>query len=286
MSATSAQTETPKNMINRVSTNELPVKNNLRMGYLFTSLIIIFTAIVAVAGIFFSDEIYLSAEAGHSFIANDVVTLFIGLPILLISMWLTHRDKLIGLLFWPGAIFYGLYNYTIYLFGAPLTIMYPLYLIIVTLSLYTTIGLVASIQGEPVKEKLTGHVSERISSVPLIFFGFIFGLRAIGLIASAAIEQEPLPGPELGLLVADFIACTAWLIGGILLWRRHALGYVAGTGLLFSTSMLFIGVIAVLLLQPIISGGPLLMMDVVVLAIMGLLCFVPFVLYVRGVVKS
>jgi len=286
MSATSVQTETPKNTINRVSTNELSVKNNLRMGYLFTSLIIIFTAIAAVAGIFFSDEIYLSAEAGHSFIANDVVTLFIGLPILLISMWLTHRDKLIGLLFWPGAIFYGLYNYTIYLFSAPLTIMYPLYLLIVTLSLYTTIFLVASIQGEPVKEKLTGYVSERLSSAPLIFFGFIFGLRAIGLMASAAIEQEPLPDPELGLLVADFIACAAWLIGGILLWRHQALGYVTGTGLLFSTSMLFIGVIAVLLLQPIISGGSLLVMDVIVLAIMGLLCFVPFVLYVRGVVKS
>ena len=62
---------------------------------------------------------------------------------------------------------------------------------------------------------------------------------------NAAIEQEALPDPELGLLIADFIACTAWLIGGILVWRRQALGYVTGTGLLFSTSMLFIGLIAI-----------------------------------------
>lgn len=286
MSATSAQTETPKNMINRVSTNELPVKNNLRMGYLFTSLIIIFTAIAAVAGIFFSDEIYLSAEAGHSFIANDVVTLFIGLPILLISMWLTHRGKLIGLLFWPGAIFYGLYNYTIYLFGAPLTIMYPLYLLIVTLSLYTTISLVASIQGESVKQQLTGHVPENISSAPLIGFGVLFGIRAIVMMVTAAINQTPLPAPELGLLVADFIACAAWVIGGIMLWRRQSLGYVTGMGLLFSSSMLFVGVIAILLLQPIVSGGPLLITDILVLLIMSLLCFVPFGLFLRGVIKS
>ncbi len=265
---------------------ELPVRNNLKMGYLFSILIVVFTAVASIAGILFADEIYHTTELEQSFIANDVVTLFIGLPILLISIWLTHRGMLVGLLFWPGAIFYGLYNYIVYLIGSPLTIVYPLYLIIVTLSIYTVIGLVASIDGEQVKQKLTGNVSERLSSAPLIALGFLFGARAIGMLVNAAINDNPLPDPELGLLVADFIACAAWVIGGGMLWRRQALGYVGGTGLLFSTSMLFIGLIVVLLLQPMISGGPLLIMDIVVVAIMGLICFVPFVLYVRGVVKS
>ena len=266
--------------------SKLPVRNNLKAGYLVSALIVLCTAIAAIAGIFYTDQIYPTTEARQAFIANDVVTLFIGLPILLISMWLTYRGKLIGLLFWPGAIFYGLYNYTTYLFGAPLTIMYPLYLIIVTLSIYTTIGLIATIRAEPVKQKLTGHVSEKLSSGPLIGLGVAFGMRALVILVTATIDQTSLPGPELGLLVADFIACAAWVIGGIMLWRRQALGYVTGPGLLFSISMLFIGVIAILLLQPIISAGPLLVMDILVLSIMGLICFVPFVLYVLGVIKS
>jgi hypothetical protein len=266
--------------------SKLPVRNNLKAGYLVSALIVLCTAIATIAGIFYTDQIYPTTEARQAFIANDVVTLFIGLPILLISMWLTYRGKLIGLLFWPGAIFYGLYNYTTSLFGAPLTIMYPLYLIIVTLSIYTTIGLIATIQSEPVKQKLTGHVSEKLSSGPLIGLGVAFGMRALVILVTATIDQTSLPGPELGLLVADFIACAAWVIGGIMLWRRQALGYVTGPGLLFSISMLFIGVIAILLLQPIISGAPLLVMDILVLSIMGLICFVPFVLYVRGVIKS
>lgn len=270
---------------NSVSTN-LPVRNNLKLGYLFSLLIVVLTGIAAIAGIMFADKIYPTTEVGQSFLTNDIVTLFIGLPILLISMWLTHRGKLIGLLFWPGAIFYGLYNYTIYLISSPLTIMYPLYLIIVTLSIYTIIGLVASIQGEPVRQQLTDHVSEKLSSAPLIGFGILFGIRAIVMMVTAAINQTPLPAPELGLLVADFIACAAWVIGGIMLWRRQSLGYVTGMGLLFCASMLFVGVIAILLLQPIISGGPLPVMDIIVLAIMSLICFIPFVLYVRGVVRS
>ena len=48
---------------------------------------------------------------------------------------------------WPGALLYGLYNYVAYLFGAPHTAVYPLYLFIVTLSLYTLIALVAARTG-------------------------------------------------------------------------------------------------------------------------------------------
>ena len=267
--------------------SKLPVRRSLKTAYLFSLLIVALTGIAAAAGILAADIIYPTAELKKSFIANDVVTLFIGLPILLISMWLTHRGKLIGLLFWPGAIFYGLYNYTAYLIGTPLTIMYPLYLIIVTISIYTIIGLVASIDSESVKQRLTGHISEKSASGVLMVFGFVFGLRAIiMMVMNAASSQTPLAGPELGVLVADFIACTAWLIGGVLLWQRQPLGYVAGMGLLFCASMLFVGVIAILLLQPIISGGPLPVIDIVVLLVMGLICFVPFVLFGRGVVRS
>ena len=225
----------------------MPLKYNLRLAYLFSLLIVLLTALASIAGILFPDFIYPTAEAQHAFLANDVVNLFIGLPILLLSMWLARREKLVGLLFWPGALFYGLYNYLVYLFGVPLTVMYPVYLVIVTLSIYTIIGLVAGIDGGSVKERLAGHVPERLAGGVLIGFGSLFGLRVIWVMASALAGQTLIAGSELGLLVADFIFSTALLIGGILLWRRQALGYVGGTGLLFQASMLFIGLIAVLI---------------------------------------
>ena len=60
------------------------------------------------------------------------------------------------------------------------------------------------------------------------------------------------------------------IAGGMLLWRRKALGFVAGTGLLFQTSMLFVGLIAILILQPMLTGVDFSLIDVLVVTIMGM----------------
>ena len=68
----------------------------------------------------------------------------------------------------------------------------------------------------------------------------------------------------------------------MLLWRRKALGYVVGLGLLFQASMLFIGLITLFLLQPLISGNHFRPGDVLVVFAMGLVCFIPFAYFVWG----
>ena len=264
----------------------LPVIYNLRPAYLLSLLIALLIGIASIAALLYPNAIYPTAELRRSFLANDVVNLVIGLPILIGSMWLTRRGKLIGLLFWPGALFYGFYNYMAYLFAMPLNAIFLFSLTIVTLSVYTLIGLVASIDGQSVKNRLNGRVPERFAGGVLIGFGALFILRAFAVIVSALANQTPTAGPELALLAVDFIASPAWIIGGVLLWRRQALGYVGGTGLLFQASMLFIGLIAILILQPFLSDVPFLPLDVIVVFVMGLICFIPFVLFVRGVVKS
>ena len=70
------------------------------------------------------------------------------------------------------------------------------------------------------------------------------------------------------------------------MWRREPLGYVGGTGLLFSASMLFVGIIGIVILQAIQSGAPFPLTDVLVLLAMGLICFIPFGFFIRGVAKS
>ena len=265
---------------------KLLVSHNLKLGYFFSTLILVTTAVASIAGLLYPNDIYPTDELRRSFLANDVVNLFIGLPILLLSMWLAWRGRLVGLLLWPGAIFYGLYNYLVYLFGMPLNVMFLLYLAVVTLSIYTIIGLVAGIDGEVVKRRLSGRVPERFAGGVLVILGLPFFWRVIVVIVSALLDQVPIPKTELALLVTDFLISPAWVIGGLLLWRRQALGYVSGTGLLFQASMLFIGAIAVLALQPFLVDTPLLLADIIALIVMGAVCFIPFGLFVRGVVKS
>jgi len=52
--------------------------------------------------------------------------------------------------------------------------------------------------------------------------------------------------------------------------------------MLFQGSMLFIALIIFLLLQPFLTTAPLAIADIVVIFMMGLICFIPFALFVRG----
>ena len=63
-------------------------------------------AAASLAGVFFRLALIPGRGAARrAFLANDLVNLLIGLPILLGSLELAKRGKLIGLLFWPGALF-------------------------------------------------------------------------------------------------------------------------------------------------------------------------------------
>lgn len=265
---------------------KLPLKGNPALLYASTIIIAILMAVAAGSGLLWSETIYPTSELLQSFLPTDVSLVFIGLPMLLVSMWLTWRGKLIGLLFWPGAVFFVLYNYIVYVLAMPLTAAYLLYLAVIPLSVYTLINLLASIDQREVKGRLEGAVSERLAGGVLAGLGFLFFLRAIYIIVSALTRQTLITETELAANSTDFIIAPAWVIGGMLLWRHQALGYTTGLGLLFQGSMLFIGLIIVLLLQPILADMPIGFVDVVVVFIMGLICFIPCGLFIRGVTRG
>jgi hypothetical protein len=50
--------------------------------------------------------------------------------------------------------------------------------------------------------------------------------------------------------------------------------------------MLFIALIVFLLLQPLLTAALFAIADVIVIFVMGLVCFIPFVLFARGVVAT
>jgi hypothetical protein len=268
------------------SLGKLPVRYSLAFAYASSFLIALLMAAASAAGLFFSDLIYPSEDLKQAFVANDVVNLFFGLPLLLGAVWLARSGKLIGLLFWPGMLLFVLYTYLAYAFGVPFNVLFLVYLLLVALSAYTVIGLVAGIDGAAVKQALAGAVSEKAGGGVLVGLGILFTLRNLGVVMAALNGGEPVTDAEAGVLTADFLLLPAWIIGGVLLWRREALGYAAGAGLLFQASSLFIGLIFFLILQPMLSGAPFALTDVVVVFIFGLVCFIPFGFFLRGAIAK
>ena len=264
----------------------LSVRRSLTLIYVLSVIIVLLMTAASVAGLLVRATVYPTDELVQAFVPNDVVTLLVGLPILLGSMWLAQRGRQIGLLLWPGALFYVLYNYLVYVLAMPFGAAFLLHVVLLLLSAYTLIALLASIDGSAVQQQLDGSVPERVAGGILAGLGLLFALRAAAVMIGALASQAAMVDTEVALNVTDMTIGPALVIGGVSLWRRMEFGYVTGLGLLFQTSMLFIGLIIVLLVQPFLTDAPFALFDVIVVLIMGLISFVPFALFVRGVASG
>ena len=265
----------------------LPVTRNLTLAYAVSIVIAAVMAVASIPGILFGADIY-PADNQAQMPVVDGLNLVVGLPVLLGSMWLARRGRLIGLLCWPGALFYVLYRYLASAIGVPFGAMFLPHLLLVTLSTYTLIGLVASIDGEAVRKQLAGLVPERVAGAILVGATLLFIVLDGGAIVTALASRPPSePEHPVCVLIADFATLVpACLIGGLLLWRRAPLGYVAGAGLLLVYSVLLVGPVPVLAAQAHHDGSPFPMGDALFLLVIASVYIVPFGFFLRGIAKS
>jgi hypothetical protein len=276
----------------------LPLKRDLTLAYRTSLLIALLMVVVSAAGLAWgSTGLYgvdqngaLGVSASTAgvlvpgLLVQDVFNLVVGLPILVGALWLARRGSLIGLLLWPGALFYLAYIYLHYLVGAPFSASFLGYVAIAALSAYTTIGLVASIDGDTVRLRLAGAVPPRLVG------GFLMGLALLtvsqdagGAVATALAGGAPIDPLARGVWIADLtLGVPAMLIVGGLLWRRVSLGYVAAAGLLLSFGMTSVVIAAMLALQPVLTGAPIDGATVMGLLIFGAVPLTPLLLFARG----
>lgn len=264
----------------------LPLVQDIKTPWFLSVICAVLMGLLSLIGLFFPESIYKSEAIIQSNYPNDVINLILGLPILLGSMWLTSRGKLVGLLFWPGALLYVIYNYIAYVVGRPFDLLSLAYFLLILISAYSIYDLVRKIDGNAVKRRLAGAASEKLAGWFLLIFGILFILRAISILVSAKIDQTVLPPTEIGVSIADIVISILWIYGGILLLRTKPLGYTIGLGLLFAASMLFVGLIILLIIQPVLTAVPFSLIDILVVAIMGLILSIPFILFLRGTIGA
>jgi hypothetical protein len=281
--------------------NTLPITRDLRLAYLVSLVIAVLIAVVSAAGLLFgSAGLYgpdpnravgvTEAEAGllvPGFLALDTYNLVVGLPILLASLWLAYRGSLIGLMLWPGALFYLVYTYALYLVGAPFSVLFLSYVALVAVSASTMIGIIASIDGEQVRQRLAGGVPARTSGGILIGLAVVtLAQDASGAIATALAGGAPLDPVARHVWIADLaVEVPAMLIGGVLLWQHQTLGYVAGAGLLLQFGLTPTGLAAIIALQPVLTAGPLDVGSIIGLLIFSVVCFATLAFFVRGAIR-
>lgn len=268
------------------SAGPLPIKQNLKLAYIFSLVIALLMTAASIIGILFRNAVYATEEILIPSISNDILNLALALPILLGSMWLAKSGRLAGLLCWPGALFYVLYNYTAYLLGLPFQALSLLYLFLAILCAYTIVVILAHIDREGVKQQLAGAVPVRTAGGILVGIILILFIYQITAILTALLNQRPVDSMQLAQWIDDLVVSSPPLfIAGLLMLKRRALGYVAGTGLLLFCSMMFIGLVPFMAVRAKLGDIPLNATDIFVVLVSGLICFIPFTLFLRGTSK-
>ena len=202
-------------------------------------------------------------------------------------MWLSRRGKLTGLLCWPGALFFVMYSYFNNLLSVPFNEMFLPYAFIIALCGYTMIAIVASIDGEAVRRRLSDTVPAKTAGGILVGLAVFVFLYNIVEVITALNGDKTLSNIDKSLLINDFtVTAPSVLIGGFLLWKRKAFGYVAGAGLLFMYGLLSLSVVPVTLIQAGFNNASPDIGTIVTVCIMAAICLVPFAFFVKGASKS
>jgi hypothetical protein len=176
------------------------------------------------------------------FKAGDAVTLMLGIPALLFSLWLYRRGSVRGGLLLSGTLAYFLYYYGSLAIGGAYNNLFLVYLVLLSASLFGSIIVLTSFDLEVLPAHFSPRLPRRGIGIYLIVSGVVLILIWLVLSILPALWSGKVP-LEVGsyttviTYVIDMgIIAPALIIAGIMLLRRNSLGYLlASTSLVFTT---------------------------------------------------
>jgi hypothetical protein len=220
-------------------TRRLPFAYDLKFPLGVSMVVAALLAVNSIVGLTYGPHGLYRPDRGTlpTFIGQDAITLLVGLPLLIASMWLTRRGSLRGLLVWLGALVYVAYSYAYYLISPEFNILYLGYILIVSMSGYCLLYLLLGIDAQAVRSQFSRGTPVRLVGGFLALMALLMTFKWVSSIVLALGTQTPPAAKDLGVWPMDLVvAFPAMFWGGIWLWRRHPLGYVVGALLLIKAA--------------------------------------------------
>lgn len=118
---------------------------------------------------------------GAGFRGGDAVTLFVGVPVLLLSLWGHRRGSLRSSLILVGVLAYFLYIYTSLVFGAAFNSLFMLYLIIFSASLFAFVIAALAVDQGALVARLDARFRRRGVASFMIVIGLVLLIVWLGL---------------------------------------------------------------------------------------------------------
>jgi hypothetical protein len=181
---------------------------------------------------------------------NDLVTLVIAVPLLIGSLTLARRGSDRARLVWVGVLYYTLYNYAFYLFGAAFNPLFLAYVALFALPIFALIFGLVGMDVEALRRGFGPRTPVRAVAVAMCLLGGALGAFWIAMSAPGPLTAQTLD------LIARYDAATnliaaldltfivpAFVLGGVWLWMQRPWGYVLA-GMITVSGAVYMAVLA------------------------------------------
>ncbi len=203
---------------------------DLRVAYLLTGLAAVAMAVVAAGGAFAPEWLYRDNPLiAATFRGQDLVTLAVAVPLLVVGLVLEVRGSERGRVLWLAMLFNAFYSYLFYTFGAAFNAFFLLYVAIVGLAFYALLSAVPCLQFS--SSSTAGRTARVVGIAYLLVVATGLGLLWTGMSASYVFTGAvPAPivasGHPTGVVFAiDLLFIVPPMgIGAVGLIRRWAFG--------------------------------------------------------------
>lgn len=210
--------------------SDQPKKNNNhrtdRAAELLTGLIGLLVLIAAGAGVFVPGFYDGAVDPQYAIgtITADAISI-LCVPLLVVSIILTRREKPVARLVWVALLVYVGYAYAVYAFDRMYTIFFPVYMAIFSMSVFAVAALIARLDVTTLAEISKDMRLRKMTAGFVIFTGLILYVIELPIILGRIPNTIEAGGTPFMVLDMTLVAPLA-VLTGIWVWQRRPWGDV------------------------------------------------------------
>lgn len=201
-------------------------------------------------GLYKNDSVSMASQA----IAQDYVTLFLGIPLLLLSLYFAKKGSMKGRLMLSGTLGYFLYTYTSYSFLAMYNHMFLIYVLIMSASFFSFTMMMMSFDMKKLHTYFDARLPVKLIGGFLLFISFIFTMMWLGKIVPSLLNHTPPTGIEhyttlvIQALDLGFIIPVG-ILAGIYIMKRKPFGFLLASIMIIKDITLITALTMMIFLQ-------------------------------------
>jgi hypothetical protein len=212
----------------------------------FSWLVTALMALQALSGIALVDWYRDNLWGLCSWRANDLVTLFVAVPLLAGSLLLLKRGSARVRLVWLGMLYYAFYNNIFYVFACRFNRFFLIYVALFAMSILALIFSLVQVDSRAISQSFSPRTWHKLIGGFMLLFALglssLWIIQAVqfaitGTLPNLVAESDTDTIVHLVAAVDLPFVVTAFIVGGIWLWQKRPWGYVVAPMLLIAMAV-------------------------------------------------